>query len=177
MNRRIAAWVVAGVVALGLAACSGGSDEPEEPADAAPAAPAEPAAEEPAEPEAEEPEETEEPAEEEEQSVAVACTSMAGPMAEASEKMQELNSDPAGDPQDAVDTWTALVDAFESISETVTNSEVSAAAAAVHEDLAELRDQIQKVYVDEDMGAMTDYMTAATEWQASYTALIELCAP
>lgn len=166
MNRRIAAWVVAAVTMLSLAACSGGSDAPEEPTGGVTSAAPEPTTEEPAEP-------TEEAGGE--QSVALACASMAGPIGEAGERMAELAEVESGDPQTVVDTWTALVDAFDSISGTVTNAEVLAAASAVHEDITTLRDAMQTVYVDEDLSAMSDYVAAATSWQESYSALMTLC--
>lgn len=172
MNRRIAAWMTAAVAVFGLTACSGtpsATTAPPAPATTAPAtsAPAEPATPAPSTP-AEEPNA--------DQSVAQACVSLAGPMAEASAAMAELASVSTTDAQTAVDTWTALVDAFGKFSESVTNPEVKTLATQVHQDITALRDAMQKVFVDNDMGAMSDYTTAVTDWQASYTKLMELCA-
>jgi hypothetical protein len=102
--------------------------------------------------------------------------SMAGPIAEASEKMSEIASIATTDPQSAVDTWSALVEAYESVAGTVTNAEVKAAASAVRDDLASLRDAMQKVYVELDMSAMSEFTDATAEWQDSQTNLQTICA-
>ena len=156
MNRRIAALTIAAVSLLGLTACSstsgGTSGETSAPSSSAPT----------------------ETAAASEQTVAEACVSMAGPLQEASTTMGNL-AQASSDPQAAVDSWTALVDAYQKVADTVTNAEVKAAATAVRDDLATLRDAMQKVYVDLDMAAMSEFTDATAEWQASQTELQALC--
>ena len=173
MNRRIAACAIAAATILGLTACGGGSDSssdssttsaPTTPPAAATSAPAAPAATTPAE----------EPATG--QTVSEACIAMSGPVAEAGGKMVELAQAPT-DAQNAVDSWTALVDAFGEISGSVTNEEVAAAATTVYEDTTRFRDSLQKVYVEGDMTLMDEYIESSQDWSASYTALMELCSP
>jgi len=167
MNRSIVSPVVAMVAALAMTACSG------TPADTASTTPADapttaassatPATSSDADAGTE-------------QSVAEACLSMADPIAEASEKLSEIASVGTGDAQSAVDSWSTLVEAYRSVADTVTNPEVKAAAIAVRDDLAELRDAMEKVYVDQDMGAMSEFTDATSAWQASQTELQTLCA-
>lgn len=155
MNRRIVALTIAAVVALGLTACSGGSDDAPSSEPAATSAPAEDTST--------------------EQTVADACVSMAGPLQEEATTISEV-ANAASDPQSAVDAWTANVDAFRTVSESVTNPEVKAAATAVYEDTAAMSDAIAKIYVDGDTGAVTELTTATTDMQTSYIALNTLCA-
>ncbi|GAA2005650.1 hypothetical protein [Microbacterium ulmi] len=156
MKLRIAAWTLAAVAVLGLTACSAGPESTgETPAASAPAAPAETTAS--------------------EQTVAEACVSMAGPLEEASTTLAKL-ADAAADPQAAVDAWTALVDAYQEVADTVTNAEVKAAATTAKDDLAAVRDAIAKIYVDGDTAALSDLTTATTDMQTSLTALSTLCA-
>lgn len=171
MKSRIAACAIATVSLIGLTACSSGSES----ANPTPTATAAPTLEEttPPAPEPTTPAATSDSAE---QSVEAACLDMAGPMAEASGKMYELSEEPT-DAQNAVDSWTALTDAFGDISNDVTNPEMKAASTAVYNDLSALRDAMQKVYVEEDMTAMGDYMTATQNWSTSYSALMDLCTP
>jgi hypothetical protein len=99
---------------------------------------------------------------------------IAEPLQEASATMAGL-SDVSNDPQSAVDAWTALADMYTSFSQSVTNTDVKSAAEAVAEDTSQVRDAIQKVYVDNDMNALDEFSTASSEWQTSYTALTTLC--
>lgn len=111
-----------------------------------------------------------------EQSLAQACQSMAGPIAEASEKMYEIASVATSDPQSAVDAWSTLVEAYRSVADNVTNAEVKAVAGAVRDDLTTLRDAMQEVYLEQDMGAMTAFTDATAAMQESMTELQTLCA-
>ncbi|HET8928854.1 MAG TPA: hypothetical protein VFN24_13625 [Microbacterium sp.] len=158
MNRRILTWTFVAVAALTLAGCSAGSStgSTTDPVASAsqPAQPAETAAT--------------------DQSVSDACLTMAGPLQEASNAMAKL-ADVATDPQSAVDAWTALVDAYQAVSDTVANPEVKAAAAAAKDDLGAVRDAIAKVFIDKDAAAVTELTTATTDMQTSLTALNELC--
>lgn len=160
MNRRIAAWTIAAVAVLGLTACSGGSaDAPDdEPAASAPSS-------------ATETEDTSAG----EQSVSEACLSLAEPMQAAATTMSELST-ASSDPQSAVDAWTALVDAYKSGADSITNAEVNAAVTTVYEDTSAVRDALSKIYVDGDTGAMAELTTATTDMQTSSTALTSLCA-
>lgn len=167
MNRSIVSPVVAMVAALAMTACSGSPADTASttPADAPTTAAASAA-----------PATSSDVDTGTEQSVAEACQSMAGPIAEAGEKLSEIASVGTGDPQSAVDSWSTLVDAYRSVADTVTNPEVKAAAIAVRDDLATLRDAMEKAYVDQDMGAMSEFTDATSAWQASQTELQTLCA-
>ena len=157
MNRRIAALTIAAVSLLGLTACSstsgGTSGETSAPSSSAPT----------------------ETAAASEQTVAEACVSMAGPLQEASTTMGNL-AQASSDPQAAVDSWTALVDAYQKVADTVTNADVMAAATTATTDLTAVRDALSKIYVDGDTGALGDLTTATTNMQTSLTALNKLCA-
>lgn len=159
MNRRLTTWTLVAVAALGLTACSAPAEKSPEPATTS-AAPAEttPAAEPTTE-----------------QTVAEACTAMAGPLQKASATMAEL-AQAGTDPQSAVDSWTALVDAYQELTDTVTNSEVKAAATTATTDLTAVRDALSKIYLDGDTGAMGDLTTATSDMQKSLTSLTTLCA-
>ena len=100
---------------------------------------------------------------------------MAGPLQEASTTMGNL-AQASSDPQAAVDSWTALVDAYQKVADTVTNAEVKAAATTATTDLTAVRDALSKIYVDGDTGALGDLTTATTNMQTSLTALNKLCA-
>ncbi|MHA6511533.1 hypothetical protein [Tessaracoccus sp. Z1128] len=168
MNRSILSSVVAMVASLAMTACSGSpadtaSTTPDDAPTTTAAASAAPATSSDADTGTE-------------QSVAEACMSMAEPIAEAGEKLSEIASVGTGDPQSAVDSWSTLVDAYRSVADTVTNPEVKAAAIAVRDDLATLRDAMEKAYVDQDMGAMSEFTDATSAWQASQTELQTLCA-
>lgn len=182
MNRRTVAPVIAVLAALTLTACSGNPTDtgPTTPADTATnAAPStietttdappstEPVAASPT---------SSDSAPDAEQSLAQACLSMAGPIAEASQKMSEIASVATSDPQSAVDAWSTLVEAYRSVADNVTNAEVKAVASAVRDDLTTLRDAMEKVYVEQDMGAMTEFMDATGAMQESMTELQTLCA-
>lgn len=160
MNRRMIALALAGVALLGLTACSGGtaSNADKAPATSAPATESA-AAQKPAA----------------DQTVAEACVSMAGPMQKASTTMAGL-AEASSNPQSAVDAWTALVDAYQEVADTVTNADVKAATIAATTDLTVVRDAIKKVYVDGDTAAIAEMTTASTNMQTSLTALTTLCA-
>lgn len=100
---------------------------------------------------------------------------MTGPMSEASEAISKLASG-ASDPQKAVDTWDALVKAYQKVEESVSNAEVKAAVAAVTKDVTAVRDAIKKVYIDKDTTAMTDFTKATQSMSTSLAALTKLCA-
>lgn len=154
-KHKIVGLVAAAFVAFTLSACSGSSA----PAETAPA-PVEEAASE---------------TETSEQTVQEACLAMAGPMAEASTAMAESAQASVSDPQTAVNVWTDLANGFETIAADAQNAEVKTAATAAHADIAAVRDAMQKVFVDQDMGAMGEYTTATENMNTSYTALLELC--
>jgi hypothetical protein len=96
-------------------------------------------------------------------------------MAEASTAMAESAQASVSDPQTAVNVWTDLANGFETIAADAQNAEVKTAATAAHADIAAVRDAMQKVFVDQDMGAMGEYTTATENMNTSYTALLELC--
>ncbi len=157
MNRRFAALAIVATALLGLTACSSTAAEPAaSPAASASSMPSETAAA-------------------SEQTVAEACVSMAGPLQEASTTMSALAT-ASTDPQAAVDAWTALVDAYQKVADSVTNGEVKAATATVTTDLTAVRDALSKIYLNGDTGAMTDLTTASGNMQTSLTALTKLCA-
>lgn len=163
-NRRIIGLVASVAVLFGLTGCSGDSS----PDETAAAAPAETTSAAPVE-------ETTPAAEESSQTVQEACLAMSGPLADASIAMAESAQAGTSDPQTAVDVWTDLASGFETIAAEVQNAEVKAAATTAHADIAAVRDAMQKVFVDGDMGAMDEYTAAAESMNESYTALLEFC--
>lgn len=112
----------------------------------------------------------------EEQSVAEACLGLSEPLSRAGEELSDIASGATGDPQEAVDLWSEIVEIYEDAADSVSNAEVEAAARAASEDVAKLRDQVQKVFVDQDMGAMDAYNEAVAEFEEAQTELMELCA-
>jgi len=167
MNSRIAACAVAAITMLGLTACSAGPSVTTATPAPSTAAAAEPTA---AAPSAL----AEEPGTD--QAVTEACLGLAAPMVEASVAMQKIATIGSDDPQSAVDSWTALVNAFQKFAKSAANPKVKAAATRVYKDIRALRDAMQKLYVEEDLTAMTDFTKANTAFQTSYTALNKLCA-
>ena len=171
-NRRLIGLVAAAAVAFSLTGCAGDSA----PAETTAAAAAETTAAAAAETTSAAPVEETAPAEEESsQTIQEACLAMSGPLAEASLAMAESAQAGTSDPQTAVDVWTDLASGFETIADEVQNAEVKAAATMAHADIASVRDAMQKVYVDNDMGAMDEYTAATERMNESYTALLELC--
>ena len=168
MKARNVACIIAAVSLAGLTACSGESAND---ADSTPVAVATSSSPEHPTPVAESV-----TTEADEQTIEEACLDMAGPMADASAKMSDLAQEPT-DPQNAVDSWTALTDSFGEISAKVTNAEMVEASTAVYDDLSALRDEMQKVYVDGDTSAMSEYLTATQNWSTSYQTLLDLCTP
>lgn len=112
----------------------------------------------------------------EEQSVEEVCASFTEPIARASEELPNIATDATADPQAAVDAWSEVVDAYESAVGDITNEEVQTVATAAYEDLKDLRDQMQKAFVEKDASAMGDYTDAASAFQESQTELMALCA-
>lgn len=161
MPRHLAAWTTAVVAVVGLTACSSAASSTSPPAVTSPttAVATAPTSDEGSG-----------------QSVAAACASMSGPLADASAAMSKIASAGASSPQTAVDTWTELVKAFDSVANTVSNPEVKKAATAVRKDVTAVRDQMKKLYVDKDTSAMSKYTEASKDMQASYSALLKLCA-
>lgn len=153
-TRKILGLAAATFLAISLAACSGPAEE----TDTAEA----------------ETTETETVEAADGQTVTEACVAMASPIANASTEIANA-AQAASDPQSAVDAWTALADGFASAATEVQNLDVQAAVSAAQTDIAAMRDEIKKVFVDGDMGAMTSYMDASTKMQESYTALMKLC--
>lgn len=159
MIRKITALALATAAVFGLSACSGN------------------AAPEKQEPVAETPAPAEEGTSELDAATVQACLDLAAPFAEASSAMLQIASDGKIPPQEAVDMWTALVDALGRVADSTSDQEVKDAAAAAHADFAALRDAMQKVYVEGDMSAMGDYAAASAAIQSSYSALLDLCSP
>ncbi len=110
-----------------------------------------------------------------EQSVAEACTAIAEPMTQASEELRDVAASTT-DPEAAVEAWSTVVEAYESAADNVSNAEVEAAVNTASEDLAELRDALQKAYVEKDADAMGLYTDAVAAFQESQTELMDLCA-
>lgn len=163
MNRRIAAWTIVAVAALGLTACSGAptnaNDAKPEGSSSAPA---------------------EEPKQEESssnQSNADACAVAGAKIQEATSAFSGIDMAAAqSDPQGTVDKFSALVDAIGEATDSISNEEVKAAMADFHEDYAALRDVLQKVLVEQDMSAASEMGTLGTDLQESALAFGKVCA-
>lgn len=164
MFRRLAMSSVALLAIIGLSACSSGGDTPAQPTPETNT-------------ETESKDKEEEKAEEEapsEQSVAEACVAVAEPLAEAGTNMAEL-ANATSDPQTAVDAWTLMVGAFDELSSSVTNPEVSGVVKTVAADTTLVRDTMQKALVDLDAAAVGQFAEAQTAFSSSYQELITLC--
>lgn len=109
------------------------------------------------------------------QTVTEACVAMAGPLGEASKAIADSAQGAVDDPSKAVDAWTDLANAFDAIAAESHNAEVKEAVAAVSADVVAVRDAMSKVFVDNDLGAMSEYTTALEGMNKSLTALSTLC--
>ncbi|MEW1961149.1 hypothetical protein AB0269_01645 [Microbacterium sp. NPDC077644] len=155
MNRRIAAFTIAAVAVLGLTGCAGAADEPSnDSADAGDSAPAEETST--------------------DQSVEDACGIVIPQLTEASQAMSEI--DPASaDPQATVDQFNEYITKLGETVDSVSNTEVKEATAAVHEDFVAMGDILTKVVVEQDLDAAGDLSTITSDVTESATALQELC--
>lgn len=155
MNRRIAAFTIAAVAVLGLTGCAGAADEPSnDSADAGDSAPAEETST--------------------DQSVEDACGIVIPQLTEASQAMSEI--DPASaDPQATVDQFNEYITKLGETVDSVSNTEVKEATAAVHEDFVAMGDVLTKVVVEQDLDAAGDLSTITSDVTESATALQELC--
>lgn len=155
MNRRIAAFTIAAVAVLGLTGCAGAADEPSnDSADAGDSAPAEETST--------------------DQSVEDACGIVIPQLTEASQAMSEI--DPASaDPQATVDQFNEYITKLGQTVDSVSNTEVKEATAAVHEDFVAMGDILTKVVVEQDLDAAGDLSTITSDVTESATALQELC--
>lgn len=153
-NRKVFGFAAAALVALSLTACSGGDA---------------PAEKEPATAPVEEQAST--------QSVTEACIDMAQPLADAGKAIAESAQETLTDPQAAVDAWVSLTSAYEEIAANTGNDEVKAAVTAVHTNTAAVTEQMRKAFLDNDVAAMSEYITATGAMQESLAALQTLCTP
>lgn len=155
MNRRIAAFTIAAVAVLGLTGCAGAADESSsDNADAGDSAPVEETGT--------------------DQSVEDACGIVIPQLTEASQAMSDI--DPASaDPQATVDQFNEYIAKLGETVDSVSNSEVKAATAAVHEDFVAMGDVLTKVVVEQDLDAAGDLSTITGDVTESATALQELC--
>lgn len=170
MKRAIASLALFGAAMLGLTGCSGSPDAaPETVSEAVPTqsqAAAETAT-------TERPTDDEAPAVD--MSMANACLSLTEPLNQANTAMLALAQDTTNDPQNAVDLWRALAVAFEDFGSTAANSEVADLAAAVGSDGHALADEMQKVFVDQDITQMSAYTEASDNFFESYEEILTLC--
>lgn len=161
MNYRIAILAGICVATLGLAACSSDPGDPvsEPSVEVAPA-----------------PEATQGEAASDGSTIK-ACLDMAGPFAEASEKMAALanEANEANDPQSVVDGYSALAKALGAIAESAADAEMKAAASTAQADMTAVRDGLQKVYVEGDVSSIGELTTATAAMQTSYQALLAFC--
>ena len=175
MNRRIVALTIATASLLGLSAC-GGSDSSTE--SSAPVAEqtvaAAPETSAPAKEEAKE-ETTGGATRSADMSLVDECLSLTEPLGKASAAMLKIADDTSNDPQDAVDMWRALAVAFEDFGKVAANTKVAELSAAVGTDGHALADEMQKVYVDEDIASLGAFTQANDKFFASYGELLELC--
>ena len=167
MKRVLAAVSAIALAAIGIAGCgSSDAEQPEsEPVAAAPA---------------EEEEVVEELAEEEpalEQTVPEACLALAGPIQDASVAIADAGEQTANDPQAAVDAWTALAEAFTEYAGSVENTEVKPIADQLAKDSSALRDEIETVFLKNDVSRMAEYTASLQAFSDSYQSLVTLCGP
>ncbi len=155
MNRRIAAFTIAAVAVLGLTGCAGAADESSnDNADAGDSAPVEETGT--------------------DQSVEDACGIVIPQLTEASQAMSDIDPTSA-DPQATVDQFNEYTAKLGETVDSVSNSEVKAATAAVHEDFVAMGDVLTKVVVEQDLDAAGDLSTITGDVTESATALQELC--
>ncbi len=171
MNRRIAALTIAAGAILGLSACGGSDNSAESSAPtAAQTTAAAPETSTPAKEEAKE--ETTRSAD---MSLVDGCMSLAEPLGKANAAMLKIADDTSNNPQNAVDMWRALAVAFEDFGKVAANPKVAELSAAVGTDGHALADEMQKVYVDNDMSSLGAFTQANDKFFASYGELLELC--
>lgn len=108
------------------------------------------------------------------QTVAEACTELAGPLSNSFEVILESAQD-VTKPENLVAIYTELAVSFEDASSGVLNKEVKEATREVHQDLVHVRDETKKVYVDNDTSKMEHLVEDTTKLQNSMTTLTTLC--
>ncbi|MFT3943212.1 MAG: hypothetical protein QM705_05225 [Ancrocorticia sp.] len=176
MNRRIVALTIATASLLGLSACGGSGSSTESSAPVAEqTVAAAPEASAPTEDESKEDESKEDATRSADMSLVDECLSLTEPLGKANAAMLKIADDTSNDPQDAVDTWRALAVAFEDFGKVAANTKVAELSAAVGTDGHALADEMQKVYVDEDIASLGAFTQANDKFFASYGELLELC--
>ncbi len=175
MNRHIAAITIAAGAILGLSACGGTDNSTESSAPVAEqTVAAAPETSAPAKEEAKE-ETTGGATRAVDMSLVDECLSLTEPLGKANAAMLKIADDTSNDPQDAVDMWRALAVAFEDFGKVAANPKVAELSAAVGTDGHALADEMQKVYVDNDMSSLGAFTQANDKFFASYGELLELC--
>lgn len=100
---------------------------------------------------------------------------LAEPLGKANAAMLAIADDTANDPQNAVDMWRALAVAFEDSGASATNPKVAELSAAVGTNGHALADEMQRVFVDQDVSQMGAYTEASDAFFTSYGEILELC--
>lgn len=190
MRRAIVALVLATAVALGLSSCGGSPDpapvsetvtstpmETSTPLETSVAVETPTGAETPTEAEIAtvEAEATDDAPPAVDLSMMNDCMSLMEPLQEANLALVKIAESATNDPQSAVDMWRALSQAFEDFGNTAANIEVAELSAAVGETGHALTDVLQKIYVDQDLSAASEFNTANDAFFAAYQELLELC--
>lgn len=156
MKRQIAAWTIAAVAVLGLAACSGtpgtgtstSTDKSSSSENSAPSA----------------------------QTVAEACAIVNAQVSASASELSGLDINAAtADPEGTIATLTETADAIGAAADSVTNQDVKDGVTAVYEDFSTLRDLLSRVLIDKDTSAAAEVGTLATDIQESTQAMGALC--
>ena len=114
-------------------------------------------------------------ADDSEQTLEEACTPLAGAMDKVTEALTAAKEQTATDPEAVVSAWSELADQASGYASSVTNSQVKPLIDQLATEASDLRDQIQKVFVDKDSSGMDQYTVNLASFSDTYDSLLNVC--
>ena len=100
---------------------------------------------------------------------------LATPMAEAASSISEASQQVTTDPQKAVEAWQALTDAYKSASSSISNTDVKKTVDDLAKDAQAVTDQIEAVYIENDLSKLAEYTNAIQDMSSHQETLTNLC--
>ena len=100
---------------------------------------------------------------------------LAAPMTEAASTIAEASQQVTTDPQKAVEAWQALTDANKSASSSISNTDVKKTVDDLAKDAQAVTDQIEAVYVENDLSKLAEYTNTIQDMSSHQETLTNLC--
>ena len=100
---------------------------------------------------------------------------LATPMAEAASAISEASQQVTTAPQKAVEAWQALTDANKSASSSISNTDVKKTVDDLAKDAQAVTDQIEAVYVENDLSKLAEYTNTIQDMSSHQETLTNLC--